>query len=93
VIAFPKLVTDGIDEGVKVDADKALEQLFNLETPSMSAPTGVPNPLDPLAPPASPGSTLDPLAPAPAPGGSTQPPADDPMKAILEAVKEDAKKK
>jgi TRAP-type mannitol/chloroaromatic compound transport system permease large subunit len=93
VIAFPKLVTDGIDEGVKVDADKALEQLFNLETPSMGAPTGVPNPLDPLAPPAAPGSTLDPLAPAPAPGGSTQPPADDPMKAILEAVKEDAKKK
>ena len=93
VIAFPKLVTDGIDEGVKVDADKALEQLFNLETPSMSAPTGVPNPLDPLAPPAAPGSTLDPLAPAPAPGGSAQPPADDPMKAILEAVKEDAKKK
>ena len=93
VIAFPKLVTDGIDEGVKVDADKALEQLFNLETPSMSAPTGVPNPLDPLAPPAAPGGTLDPLAPAPAPGGSAQPPADDPMKAILEAVKEDAKKK
>jgi TRAP-type mannitol/chloroaromatic compound transport system permease large subunit len=87
VIAFPKLVTDGIDEGVKVDADKALEQLFNLETPSMGAPTGVPNPLDPLAPPAAPGSTLDPLAPAPAPGGSAQPPADDPMKAILEAVK------
>jgi TRAP-type mannitol/chloroaromatic compound transport system permease large subunit len=93
VIAFPKLVTDGIDEGVKVDADKALEQLFNLETPSMGAPTGVPNPLDPLAPPAAPVSTLDPLAPAPAPGGSAQPPADDPMKAILEAVKEDAKKK
>jgi TRAP-type mannitol/chloroaromatic compound transport system permease large subunit len=93
VIAFPKLVTDGIDEGVKVDADKALEQLFNLETPSMGSPTGVPNPLDPLAPPAAPGSTLDPLAPAPAPGGSAQPPADDPMKAILEAVKEDAKKK
>ncbi|MEY3287523.1 MAG: hypothetical protein RL500_2253 [Pseudomonadota bacterium] len=93
VIAFPKLVTDGIDEGVKVDADKALEQLFNLETPSMGAPTGVPNPLDPLAPPAAPGGTLDPLAPAPAPGGSAQPPADDPMKAILEAVKEDAKKK
>ena len=93
VIAFPKLVTDGIDEGVKVDADKALEQLFNLETPSIGAPTGVPNPLDPLAPPAAPGGTLDPLAPAPAPGGTTQPPADDPMKAILEAVKEDAKKK
>ena len=93
VIAFPKLVTDGIDEGVKVDADKALEQLFNLETPSMGAPTGVPNPLDPLAPPAAPGGTLDSLAPAPAPGGTTQPPADDPMKAILEAVKEDAKKK
>ncbi len=93
VIAFPKLVTDGIDEGVKVDADKALEQLFNLETPSMGAPTGVPNPLDPLAPPAAPVSTLDSLAPAPAPGGTTQPPADDPMKAILEAVKEDAKKK
>jgi TRAP-type mannitol/chloroaromatic compound transport system permease large subunit len=99
VIAFPKLVTDGIDEGVKVDADKALEQLFNLETPSMGAPGGMPNPLDSLAPPAlpgapgAPGGTLDPLAPAPAPGGSAQPPADDPMKALLEAVKEDASKK
>jgi TRAP-type mannitol/chloroaromatic compound transport system permease large subunit len=99
VIAFPKLVTDGIDEGVKVDADKALEQLFNLETPSLGAPGGMPNPLDSLAPPAlpgapgAPGGTLDPLAPAPAPGGSAQPPADDPMKALLEAVKEDASKK
>ena len=90
VIAFPKLVTDGIDEGVKVDAEQALEQLFQLQTPA---------PGDPLAPPAPPpplGPTADPLSP---PSGPLSPsvapaaPAEDPMKALLEAVKEDAAKK
>ncbi|NBW46671.1 MAG: TRAP transporter large permease subunit, partial [Betaproteobacteria bacterium] len=90
VIAYPKLVTDGIDEGVKVDAEQALEQLFQLQTPA---------PGDPLAPPAPPpplGPTADPLSP---PSGPLSPsvapaaPAEDPMKALLEAVKDDAAKK
>ncbi|MFM8696908.1 MAG: TRAP transporter large permease subunit [Betaproteobacteria bacterium] len=93
VIAYPKLVTDGIDEGVKVDADQALEQLLQLQTP---APGG---PLDAMAPPPLPapgGTGNDPLpAPAglPSPGSGPAAPAEDPMKALLEALKEDAAKK
>ncbi|MFN5701247.1 MAG: TRAP transporter large permease subunit, partial [Betaproteobacteria bacterium] len=93
VIAYPKLVTDGIDEGVKVDADQALEQLMQLQTP---APGG---PLDAMAPPPLPapgGTGNDPLpAPAVPPGSGSGPaaPAEDPMKALLEALKEDASKK
>jgi tripartite ATP-independent transporter DctM subunit len=93
VIAYPTLVTDGIDEGVKVDADQALEQLMQLQTP---APGG---PLDAMAPPPLPapgGTGNDPLpAPAVPPGSGSGPaaPAEDPMKALLEALKEDASKK
>jgi TRAP-type mannitol/chloroaromatic compound transport system permease large subunit len=91
VIAFPKLVIDGIDEGVKVDADKALESLLQQALP---APT-VPAALEPA------GSAPAGAAPAPAaPGGLPLPvpapapaPQEDPMKALLEAVKEDAQKK
>jgi TRAP-type mannitol/chloroaromatic compound transport system permease large subunit len=91
VIAFPKLVIDGIDEGVKVDADKALESLLQQAPP---APT-VPAALEPA------GSAPAGAAPAPAaPGGLPLPvpapapaPQEDPMKALLEAVKEDAQKK
>ncbi len=66
IIAFPKLVTGGIDEGVKVDADKALQEMVMpdkapLETPSLPA--------------------------APAGKGSE---AEDPMKAIQDALKKDA---
>ena len=99
VIAFPKLVIDGIDQGVSIDADKALESMTMpalpgapaLPTPSMdlgaSGPTSG-------AVPASTG------LPTPASGGlpapATQAPAaaqDDPRKALLDAVKEDAQKK
>ena len=93
VIAFPKLVTDGIDQGVKVDVEQALEQLFQLQTPAPG------NPSDPLSPPAPPsplGPTTDPLptpAGLPSPSGAPAAPAEDPMKALLEALKEDAAKK
>jgi TRAP-type mannitol/chloroaromatic compound transport system permease large subunit len=39
IIAFPKLVTGGIDEGVKIDADKALEQLGMPEKAPLDNPT------------------------------------------------------
>jgi TRAP-type mannitol/chloroaromatic compound transport system permease large subunit len=71
VIAFPGLVADslGKDE-VKIDADKALEQMQGAREAlqKMSA---------------------DPAAPA----GSAPAAAEDPMKALLEAVKQDQQKK
>jgi TRAP-type mannitol/chloroaromatic compound transport system permease large subunit len=93
VIAYPKLVIDGIDQGVKVDVDKALESLMQ-QTPAAPPP---PTTLEPAA--SAPGG-LAPAAPAPSTGGLPSPapapaPAaqDDPMKAVLEALKEDAQKK
>ena len=89
VITFPKLVIDGIDEGVKVDADKALESLLQQAPPAPTLPAA----LEPA------GSAPAGAAPAPAaPGGLPSPapapaPQEDPMKALLEAVKEDAQKK
>jgi TRAP-type mannitol/chloroaromatic compound transport system permease large subunit len=91
VIAFPKLVIDGIDQGVKVDADKALESLMQ-QTPATPA---LPGSLEPPAPASAPAG-LAPAAPtsgglpAPAPAPAAQ---EDPMKAVLEAVKQDAAKK
>jgi hypothetical protein len=93
VISFPKLVTEGIDEGVKVDAEQALEQLFQLQTPAPGSPS---DPLSPPAPPSPLGPNTD-LLPTPGglpgPSGAPAAPAEDPMKALLEAVKEDASKK
>jgi TRAP-type mannitol/chloroaromatic compound transport system permease large subunit len=93
VISFPKLVTEGIDEGVKVDAEQALEQLFQLQTPAPGSPS---DPLSPPAPPSPLGPSTD-LLPTPGglpgPSGAPAAPAEDPMKALLEAVKEDASKK
>jgi TRAP-type mannitol/chloroaromatic compound transport system permease large subunit len=79
VIAMPQLVTGGIDAGVKVDADKALESM------------GV-RPEREATPMPSVGA--DPAS-APAAGGVPVPPskadtAADAMKALQDAVKEDA---
>ena len=80
VIALPTLVTGGIDEGVKVDADKALETMG--VRPDREA-----NPMPSVgSDPAS--------APSPAGGGLPAPSkADDgadAMKALQDAVKQDA---
>jgi TRAP-type mannitol/chloroaromatic compound transport system permease large subunit len=72
VIAYPSLVVDGIDQGVKIDADKALE---NLGIPER----GEPPPMPVLEGPAS----------APPSPGASGPAADDPMKALEEAVQRD----
>ena len=80
VIAYPKMVTGGIDQGVQIDADKALETM------------GMPGARE--APPAP---TMGDQAPAPAPASnpaseptsSKTEAAEDPMKALLDAVKKD----
>ena len=91
VIAYPKLVIDGIDQGVKVDIDKALDSLMQ-QTPAAPALPGAPDPLAPAAvqpeAPSAPGGAQTPTAPAAAPAAQ-----DDPMRALLEALKEDAQKK
>jgi TRAP-type mannitol/chloroaromatic compound transport system permease large subunit len=85
VIAFPQLVVSGIDKGPKIDADAALESMRMPAAPGNLAP--VPAMGAPAAPGASaPGDG----AAAPADAGAA---ADDPMKAILDAVKKDAEGK
>jgi TRAP-type mannitol/chloroaromatic compound transport system permease large subunit len=80
VIAFPKLVTGGIDEGVKIDADKALEMMQAPAAPTLSAPQAIP------------GAASEPAAAPVAPAASTPAAADDPMKAVLDALKQDVQK-
>jgi TRAP-type mannitol/chloroaromatic compound transport system permease large subunit len=102
VIAFPKLVIDGIDQGAQVDVDKALES-FQMLAPAQPAPA-----LPALEPSSSSGAASAPTGIAPGVSGSAAGPApatglppsatpaaaaDDPMKALLEAVKEDQQKK
>jgi hypothetical protein len=78
IIAYPQLVTGGIDEGVKIDADKALQEMT---LPSKGAPEV------PALPGAAPGSTPgtnDPLSPP------KKDDADDKMKGLMDAIKSDA---
>jgi TRAP-type mannitol/chloroaromatic compound transport system permease large subunit len=81
VIAFPTLVTGGITQTVKVDVDKAFQELGAKPArdvnPNM---TGFSNSADTAA--SAPG------APTPAPASDNK--ADDAMKALQEAVKQDA---
>jgi TRAP-type mannitol/chloroaromatic compound transport system permease large subunit len=91
VIAFPKLVIDGIDQGVVIDADKALE---SMSMPNVPPPAPV---MDLNAPGATPAGGPTSEAPSagglPVPAAPAAPAQEDPMKALLEAVKEDAQKK
>ena len=81
IIAFPALVIGGIDQGPKIDADKALQDLVMPQRQTPAAAPGLPAP-------ATPGSAGGGL---PDPSVTKQDPAaDDPMKAILDAVKKDA---
>ena len=79
IIAFPNLVTGGIDEGVKIDADKALQEMT---LPSKGAPEM------PTMPGAAPGGSApaanDPLAPP------KKDDDDDKMKGLMDAIKSDA---
>ena len=78
IVAFPKLVTGGIDEGVKIDADKAIQEMKMPEKEAVEMPSS-----SPTAPPAQ--GAPDAAPPAPS--------ADDPMKALQDAVKQDQQKK
>ena len=98
VIAYPKLVIDGIDQGVTIDADKALESMTmpTLPTPAAAPAMDLGNVATPGAASAGSAPSLPvPSGGLPAPTAPTPSPAaaEDPMKALLEAVKEDAQKK
>ena len=95
VVAYPKLVIGGLDDGKpKVDLDKALEQLMQKSEgspPSAFDPTTL-APAASGSAPATPAGSSNPLEPPPA-ATPAQQPADDPMKGLLEALKEDEMKK
>ena len=77
LIAFPALVTGGIEKTVDIDADKALQMMQDKSIADRDAPT---LPLDPAAPAAS----------ATDGEGSGQ---EDPMKGLLDSMKKDETKK
>ncbi len=80
IIAFPKLVVGNIDKGPNIDAEAALEA-FRLPPPGQLAP------LPEFGMPATPEEG------ASAPEGAAPAEADDPMKALMDAVKQDDSKK
>jgi TRAP-type mannitol/chloroaromatic compound transport system permease large subunit len=95
IIAWPKLVIDGMDSGQKIDLDKAIEQL-SVPLPTEPEPAAAPEmPAAPASSGASgaPGASGNAAPAAGATGASGTAPAaekeEDPMKALLEAVKED----
>ena len=91
VIAYPKLVIDGIDQGVVIDADKALE---SLSMPNVPPPAPVMDLNAPGATPAGGPTSATPSAGGlPVPAAPAAPAQEDPMRALREAVKEDAQKK
>ncbi|NJN00889.1 MAG: TRAP transporter large permease subunit, partial [Aquincola sp.] len=75
VIAFPKLVTGGIEQGVKIDADKALETM------------GLPE-AEPAAPVPELGAS-EPEGASTEPEAEKSADDDDPMKALEEAMKKE----
>ena len=77
IIAYPQLVVSGIDEGPKIDADKALQEMI------------MPN-RAPAEPPALPGA---PAGGGATPGSDPTPKkddGDDKMKGLLDAIKNEA---
>jgi TRAP-type mannitol/chloroaromatic compound transport system permease large subunit len=77
IIAFPRLVTGGIEQGLSIDADKALE--------TMGVPEAATDPSVPEASASAPeGSASEPDA---------RKDEDDPMKALEESMKKDGAKK
>jgi len=82
VIIWPQLVTGGIQQGPQVDFDKALQQLEIQPRESQQEPAGQPG--------SAPGSSSS--APPNSDGGTRQSQQDDPMRALLEAMKEDQQK-
>lgn len=85
IIAFPGLVSSGLTKEETIDADKAFQELRMQEDKEAGL---TPEPADPSASDAQP---ADPSASEPQAESSTD--ADDPMKALEDAIKEDEKKK
>ena len=83
IIAFPALVTGGIEKGETVNADKVFEQMQESEQKDAAAGAAVPA-----------AGASEPQGTASEAAGSEAPLADDdPMKALQDAMKDDAKKK
>ena len=84
VIAFPALVTGGIEKGETVDADTILQQMQDSQQKD-AADAAAQAPVSGASDPASAASEA---------GAEEQPAAeDDPMKALQDAMKADSKKK
>jgi len=76
VITWPSLVVSGLDDGPKIDADRALQEMRMPERAPAEPPAALPG-----APGASAGPGGGDLAPP------TRAPAEDPNQAILDALK------
>ena len=75
VVAWPKLVIGGLDEGPKIDAERVLQEMVKPERAPLEAPPSLPGA------PGAPGTS----------GSGTEPPAkEDPNKAILDAIKRES---
>jgi hypothetical protein len=81
VIAFPSLVTGGIEKGVQIDADKALEQLQMQPRESQTEGNA------PATTPQAGGSDAAGIP------NNDKPEKEDPMKGLLESLKEEQQKK
>jgi TRAP-type mannitol/chloroaromatic compound transport system permease large subunit len=81
VIIFPSLVTGGIEKGVEIDADKALQMMQDKANSDRGTPS-----TQPLEAPGAPGSSASDAA---APSADKE----DPMKGLLDSIKKDGEKK
>jgi hypothetical protein len=77
IIAFPNLVIGGIDEGVKIDADKALQEMKMPDRPAVESPT---------LPGAAPGGAAPATEAPPTPKKDD---GDDKMKGLMDSIKSD----
>jgi TRAP-type mannitol/chloroaromatic compound transport system permease large subunit len=78
VIAFPSLVTGGIEKTVEIDADKALQMMQDKSNSGRAGPAALPS------------DTAGSAATTPAPGAGDK---EDPMKGLLDSIKKDGEKK
>jgi TRAP-type mannitol/chloroaromatic compound transport system permease large subunit len=81
VVIWPATVISGLDDGPKIDPDKALEEMRVPAQPQLAPPSALPGP----------GASASGAEAAPAAGTPSAPAsgaaAEDPMKAVLDALK------
>jgi TRAP-type mannitol/chloroaromatic compound transport system permease large subunit len=85
VIAFPSLVTGGIEKVTEIDADKALQMMQDKSNSDRGAP-----PTQTLEVPGAPGVAASDAA---GPGAAPNTDKEDPMKGLLDSMKKDGEKK